>query len=88
VATETPTRPTSTQKAKDVEKSSGERPAQSERKKRRGILKIVIFGVIALVAIVFGFSFWKHSQRYEGTDDSYVTGHSHPAQFSCQWHNF
>ena len=36
---------------------------------------------IVTIAALFGFRFWQHAQRYEETDDAYVTGHSHPLSF-------
>jgi membrane fusion protein, multidrug efflux system len=81
VATETPARPTSADQAESGGKKTGKRPAEPKRKRARGVLKIAIFGTVALIAIIFGFSFWQHSQRYEETDDSYVAGHSHPLSF-------
>jgi membrane fusion protein (multidrug efflux system) len=79
VATETPSKPTSTPDT--VRKKQRERAGKPEAKKPRGVLRFLILGIIATIAITFGFGFWQHSQRYEETDDAYVTGHSHPVSF-------
>jgi membrane fusion protein (multidrug efflux system) len=79
MATETQSKPKSTP---DTDrKASGGRTDKSPGKKHWAGLKIILFGVIAIAVIILGFKFWQHSQRYEETDDAYVTGHTHPVSF-------
>jgi membrane fusion protein, multidrug efflux system len=57
------------------------RPNKRNEKKRFGPLKGAAIVAIVIIAALFGFRSWQHAQRYEETDDAYVTGHSHPLSF-------
>jgi membrane fusion protein, multidrug efflux system len=52
----------------------------NDRGKRRVIFKIVI-GIVAIALIALGIGWWLNAQKFESTDDAYVTGHSHPVSF-------
>jgi membrane fusion protein, multidrug efflux system len=80
VATEAQSQPTSASEAKEVPKQKREHAAEPRLKKQRGIFKIAI-AVIAIIAIAFGVGWWIKALKYESTDDSYVTGRSHPVSF-------
>ncbi len=53
----------------------------SKRSKKGGFIRLLIFGIIFIVAAVLGFKWWTHLQTFEETDDAYVTGHNHPISF-------
>ena len=80
VATEAQSQPTSASEAQEVPNQRSEQAAEPRRKKQRGVFKIVI-AVLAIIAIALGVRWWLQAQKYESTDDSYVTGHSHPISF-------
>jgi membrane fusion protein, multidrug efflux system len=55
------------------------KPAPKARKSK--VIRFLLFGIILIGAAYFGIKWWNHLQTYEETDDSYVTGHSHPLSF-------
>ena len=80
MATEAQSQATSASEVEDVPKLKSEQAAERRQKKRRGVIRIAI-AVTAIVAIAFGVRWWLQAQKYESTDDAYVTGHTHPVSF-------
>ena len=52
-----------------------------QRLKKSGILRIVILACIGLLIGVALVVWFINAQKFEGTDDAYVTGHNHPMSF-------
>ena len=70
----------SEQTKQEQQNRNGQREIEKDRRSpppkhgsKLGPVKIGVFGVILLAALIFGVRFWLRAQHYEETDDAYVT---------------